>query len=45
MHSPPEGDSDPVKQLLDAGGGVLGVESLGNGLPEIPNAGLPKLIS
>ena len=39
MHSPPEGDSDPVKQLLDAGGGVLGVESLGNGLPEIPNGG------
>ena len=30
---PPEGDSDPVEQLLDAGGGVLGVDSLGNGLP------------
>ena len=36
---PPEGDRDPVKQLLDAGGGVLGVDSLGNGLPERPNGG------
>ena len=36
---PPEGDSDPVEQLLDAGRGVLGVDSLGNGLPERPNGG------
>ena len=37
---PPKGDSDPVEQLLDAGGGVLGVDSLGNGLPEErPNGG------
>ena len=33
---PPEGDSDPMEQLLDAGGGVLGVDYLGNGLPERP---------
>ena len=31
---PPQGDGDSMKELLDAGGGVLGADRQGDGFPE-----------